>query len=398
MNLSPEDSLRLNVLLTQDLQAVRIDESKMTVFALTLKGEATVPLNPNCRDDQYLKRVRELLSTQVLGSPGGYPVYLKRWTRMGQERENDSLHSLLKLGEPEAVVAVVHAPGLSPELASLAWWAMPEAENARCMLASTQVAEAEIGRELAAFLIEYLPFETEPEAIFSSVRLVLQPGLVDDSVRQKLWQRAARKGSFYVGFLQAVPDDLPETAAAHPDYAAVSSALAPLLLNGKEQNGKERNNSGQNGVADNNPIAKLLCRVMSPAGQAFLKTVNNAMEKLADEAAAVALFDVIGRYFRAVLPVGQPGAAQAGKNSETAVAFAQASQENIHQFSPAMAEVLAVLPEQRASLSAMVALSFAGEALLDSFFSHSDAVGSLMRRKMKPWIEPMLAQIKRLQT
>jgi hypothetical protein len=42
-------------------------------------------------------------------------------------------------------------------------------------------------------------------------------------------------------------------------------------------------------------------------------------------------------------------------------------------------------------------LSFAGEALLDAFFSHSDAVGPLMRRKLKPWTEPLLAQINILQ-
>ncbi len=378
MNLSPEDSLRLNVLLKQDLQAVRIDESKMVVFAITSNGEASVALNPNCRDEPYLKQVRELFSSEVLGSPGGYPVYLKRWTRMGQARENDSLHSLLKLGEPEAVVAVVHAPGLTAELARLAWWAMPEAENARCMLASPQVAAADIGRELAEFLIEYLPFETEPEAIFNSVRLVLQPGLVDEAVRQKLWQRATRKGSFYVGFLQAMPDDLPEIAAAHSDYAAVTSALSPLLKNG-------------------NVVAKQLCRVMSPAGQAFLKTVINAMEKLADEAAAVALFEVMGGYFRTALPVGIAGAAQGGKNSETAVVFAQACVDNSDRCPPPITEVLRLLPEQHTHLSAMVALSFAGETLLDSFFSHSDTVGPLMRRKMTPWTAPMMEQIQRLQ-
>ena len=87
MELSPEDSLRLNVLLTQGLQAVRIDESRMIVYALTERGEAKVPLNPNCRDEQYLRNVKSLLSSHSIGSPGGYPVYLKRWTRMGQAKD-----------------------------------------------------------------------------------------------------------------------------------------------------------------------------------------------------------------------------------------------------------------------------------------------------------------------
>lgn len=378
MNLSPEDSLRLNVLLKQELQAVRIDESKMAVFALTSKGEASVSLNPNCRDEKYLKQVRELFSTHVLGSPGGYPVYIKRWTRMGQDRENSSLHGLLQLGEPEAVMAVVHTPSLTPELASLAWWVMPEAENARCMLGSSQVANSDIGRELAAFLIDYLPFETEAEALLNSVRLVLQPGLVSDEVRQDLWQRASRKGTIYVSFLQALPDDLPGITGPHAAYEKLMSAVSPLL---------EKDNA----------VAKQLCRAMSPAGQAFLKTAVNAMEKLADEAAAVALFDAIGSYFAATLPKGDPDAIDAGRTSEKAVAFAQNYVSESDRYHPELAEVQQLLTEHGEKLTAMVALSFASEALLDSFFSHSDAVGPLMRRKMKAWTEPMLEQIKLLQ-
>ena len=100
MDLSPEDALRLNVLLVNKPQAIRIDESAMVVYGLSEQGEAKVPLNPVGRDEQYLKNVRELLSGQVTGSPGGYPVFLKRWSRMGQMRD-ESLEQLLLLGEPE---------------------------------------------------------------------------------------------------------------------------------------------------------------------------------------------------------------------------------------------------------------------------------------------------------
>ena len=79
MQLSQEDSLRLNVLLNQSVQAIRIDEGKMLVYGLTEKGEAKIQLNPNCKDELYVKRVRETISSHVLGSPGGYPVFLKRW-------------------------------------------------------------------------------------------------------------------------------------------------------------------------------------------------------------------------------------------------------------------------------------------------------------------------------
>ena len=160
MDLTPEDALRINVLLASPIEAIRLDESRMTLFALSPKGEATVKLNPNCRDEAYLRKVRETLSSHVLGSPGGYPVYLKRWTRMGQARD-EVLESLLMLGEPEAVVAVVNASGITDELARRAWWASQTSDNARCMLQQAAVVNGQMGSVLADFLIEFLPFEEE---------------------------------------------------------------------------------------------------------------------------------------------------------------------------------------------------------------------------------------------
>ena len=115
--LAEPDLLRLNVLLAQPLEAVRIDEAPLRVVALTGRGEAAVPLHPTGRPDACLREVRALLSTRALGSPGGYPPYLRRWTRMGQARGGGSLARLLLLGDPEAVAAVAHAPGLTEELA-----------------------------------------------------------------------------------------------------------------------------------------------------------------------------------------------------------------------------------------------------------------------------------------
>ncbi len=368
MDLSPEDSLRLNVLLKQELQALRIDESKMSVHALTAQGEATVPLHPTMRDDLYLKKVRELISTQVLGSPGGYPVYIKRWTRSGQAREDDSLRSLLLLGEPEAVVAVVHSPDLSPELARLAWWAMPESDNARRLLEKPQVAASAVGRELARHLIEYLPFETEPRAMQDTVRLVLQPGLADEAVRADLWKRAGRKGAYYVGFLQACPDDLPETGAPHAGAASARAALAAL-------------------VEEGNPAAILLCKVLDAGGQAFLKTAEAAMGKVANQDATVALFNAIGSWFAAARPaLPQP------RDSEAALAAARQAVDT----DPALHAVLQALPEQRDRVVALATLALTDENLLDTFFAYSDAVGPLMRRKLAPWTGPLLAQMRLL--
>jgi len=66
MELATEDSLRMHVLLTQQLQAIRIDESKMIVYGLSERGEAKVLLNPNCRDEQYTKIVKEFIQQNAI--------------------------------------------------------------------------------------------------------------------------------------------------------------------------------------------------------------------------------------------------------------------------------------------------------------------------------------------
>ena len=254
MQLSHEDQLRLNVLVAQSLQAVRIDESRMRVHALSEKGEASIDLNPTCKDEKYIRLIQQFLSTHYLGSPGGYPVFLRRWTRMGQARD-DSLEKLLLIGEPEAVVAVVHASGLTNELARRAWWTSTNAENARRMLEKENVVKGNMGKELAQFLVEFLPFEEEQKAIIDSVRLVLQPGLIDNETRRGIWKRGKRKNSYYVGFLQQTPDNLPIDATPHEKWGAAARVLKPEVDCGNE-------------------YAKLLCRTLGHSGQAFLHVAD----------------------------------------------------------------------------------------------------------------------------
>lgn len=359
--LSAEDALRLNVLLANRLQAVRIDESSMTVLALSSRGEASVRLNPRGRDDQYLKTVRELLSSQVLGSPGGYPVFLRRWTRMGQARD-DSLEQLLLLGEPEAVVAVVHATGLTDEIARRAWWAMPVADNARRMLERECVVRGSMGRILADYLIEYLPFETEHRAMIETVRLVLQPGLIDAALRDKLWRQAKRRNSYYVGFMDAIPDDFPEPGKSRPDAAVVADKLQALVDSG-------------------NPVACQLCRCLDARGQLYLATADIVMAKPTNQDVVVELLQSLQRYFSTVCPNGDPLA-----GAETIVDDAEALLDvpALCPTTTAVQQVLEAMPECRADVKAMLALSWVGESLVNPIFARTDAIGSLMRKKIAP--------------
>ena len=74
-----------------------INASTMTVFGLSAKGEAQIQLNPTGRED-LPEAGKEMLSGHCSDRRVVCPVYLQRWTRMGQMRERQS-QQLLLLGE-----------------------------------------------------------------------------------------------------------------------------------------------------------------------------------------------------------------------------------------------------------------------------------------------------------
>jgi len=370
MQLSQEDSLRLNVLLNQAVQAIRIDEGKMIVYGLTERGEAKILLNPNCKDELYIRRVKETISSHILGSPGGYPVYLKRWTRMGQQRANN-LESLLKLGEPEAVVAVVGAEGITDEIARRAWWAMPNADNARRMLARQEVAQGGMGKLLAEFLLEFLPFEEEPRNVIESVRLVLQPGLIDEATREGLWSKGQRKNAYLVGFLHASPDRLPQQTPAHPEYEAMQPALSALAEQG-------------------NPLARLLLQLLCEQGQGFLATIDAVLGKPANQDVVVALFEAIEAYFQEIRPHGERRR-DIDQILNEAKQFCTISDSCLHKES--IDGLQAALPRAATLLESVFVLACVGEQLIAPIFATTDAVGSVMRRKIEPVSKPIAQHV-----
>jgi hypothetical protein len=327
--LAPEDALRLNVLLAGALLAVRIDEGARMLYALTPKGEARIPLHPVGRADRYFQHVREFLGGHALDSPGGYPVHLRRWTRMGQASEKN-LEALLKLGAPEAVMAVAYAAGLTDELARRVWWAgenLATREIARTMLLHPAVRAGEMGRVLADYLIEHLPFEEDPVAAMHSVRVVLAAGLLDAEQREQLWAKGKRRPHYLIGFLESLPDDLPpETARVLPE-----------------------------GLPDT-PAVRLLTRCYSGGGQSYLKVAELALEKPPAHEAVYLLFDLLGQYF---------GAGRATN-----------------------------LPLPPAELAALDALSQLSQASAEPILSKTTAIGPLMRRHLEPLFAPIIAHLR----
>jgi hypothetical protein len=305
-----------------------------------------------------------MLSGRALGHPGGYPVFLRRWTRMGQARD-EQLERLLLLGEPEAVAAVVCAPGLTDELARRAWWASPCAESARRMLERESVVRGKMGTVLAQYLVEHLPFETDHTVMMETVRLVLQPGLVEEEARQHLWNSGKHKCAYHIGFLEAVPDELPGQLGPRPDWEQHAPVLDRLSAQG-------------------NPYAEHLARALSAPGQTFLHASEGVLKRLPNHDVVVALLNAVAGYFAPVRPA--TGSASIDEILQDAEALCSP------QRPAGLQELLERAPVLHPEVRAMLALSRLGEPVVASILARTTAIGALMRKKLDPVTAPILQQ------
>ncbi len=183
--LSTEDTLKLNVLIATSI-AIRIDTYKLVVVGLNTQfKEQVINLNPTGDSDVYIKEIKKLLINQVLGAMGGYPSYLKRWSRMGQVASSN-LTSLLKLGEVEALVAVSNATNLDKDLLKLVWWCATNTDNqaeieiGRFLLTKDLCVNTEVGKDIAHYLLEFLPFTQDVEQLINTTNLILQKDLISE--------------------------------------------------------------------------------------------------------------------------------------------------------------------------------------------------------------------------
>jgi hypothetical protein len=330
--LAAEDALRLHVLLAGEVHAVRIDEGARVLHALTPKGEARIALNPRGNAQRYVQRVRELLGGHAFGVPGGYPIHLRRWTRLGRASAQ-TLEALLKLGEPDALAAVAQSDALTDELARRLWWAAqpsPPAEIARAMLQQPAVRNGTMGAVLVEHLVESLPFEADPNAALQTLRGLLACRLLSPEARRKLWQRGAHRPHDRIAFLEHCPDDLP------PDPPRPLPEGLP-----------------------SNPAARLLARCYAGSGQAYLRAAEAALERPATHEAAYLLFDVLGAYFADGRDAGG----------------------------------LPVPARERSALEALARVSQDDAAPI---LTRTTAVGALMRRHLEPVVAPLVGHLRAL--
>ena len=362
MQLADEDTLRLNVLATTAL-AIRIDEKTMCVEALTERQTHRIELKPTGHPDRYLRAVRENLSVLALGTPGGYPVFIRRWTRTGA-LETGRLAGLLRLGEAEAVVAVAASPNLDDELARRAWWCLPTAEVARLMLSHPDVANGRTGPELSQFLLDHLPFEDTSRSIIDTVKLLLYSRLLNEEESNQLRTRAENHVACMVGFLSAGPNYLCDPqATTHFDTESGNDAL----------------------------MEQLLQHAASRQGETFLRCAHHALKKAVDMDTVVDTLNALGEYGKPLC--GETVLPRSAQDLQQIVESRIDSSNTALDSDRPAADKSA---DDRDRQSALIALGLCGEPLVAPFFAKSDAVGSLMRRKLKPVLEPVFAALETL--
>jgi hypothetical protein len=195
-----------------------------------------------------------------------------------------------------------------------------------------------MGRILADFLIDHLPFEAEPMEAMNTVRAILAAGLLEEAALLLLWQKARRRPYYLVGFIESMPDALPGDEPARELPAALA---------------------GQEG----NPWVAMLARCYSPSGQAWLKAMELALDKAPAHEAVYLLLDLIGGYFGSLR--GAPGRdTLAGTERE---------------------------------MEAMAILSGVSNNDAEDILVRTTAVGALLRRKIDPLVAPLLGHLRILQ-
>ncbi len=139
-------------------------------------------------------------------------------------------------------------------------------------------------------------------------------------------------------------------------------------------------------LAENNNVpAKFLLRITRKNGQACLKTIETVLKKPANQDVIVFLFKAIEDYFKDVRPHNKP-------RREITRILEEASNCCTMNGPCCFKEDIDVLieriPDSKPLLESMFVFSCVGEQLVNPIFALTNAVGSVMRRKIEPITNP----------
>ncbi|ABL01910.1 hypothetical protein Rmag_0114 [Candidatus Ruthia magnifica str. Cm (Calyptogena magnifica)] len=82
----------------------------------------------------------------------------------------------------------------------LAWWCVTntnnQAEIGRFLLTKNLCVNAEVGKDIAHYLLEFLPFTQNIEQLIDSTNLILQKDLINKEEKTKLWKQGQKNSNF----------------------------------------------------------------------------------------------------------------------------------------------------------------------------------------------------------
>jgi hypothetical protein len=201
--------------------------------------------------------------------------------------------------------------------------------------------------------------------VIATIRLILQPRLIDPEARDRIFRLGTHRNVYHIGFLEALPDELPDRLSARADHADYRARLAAL-------------------AAEGNAPAALLAKLLDSPGQTFLTVSETQLQHPVDKYTVAKLMDIVGNYFRPALGAQKPA-------REIGAAIA-ATEKLMNATDGEPTALLQAVPELREEIAAMLTLAHTGEALVTPIIAASTASGTLLRRKLEPVLEPLLKQ------
>ena len=142
-------------------------------------------------------------------------------------------------------------------------------------------------------------------------------------------------------------------------------------------------------IKSENQLAKLLCQVFSAKGQAYLQTIEVVLNKPNDQDVVVELLNTIGDYFK-LTNMDAP----TWRDMQSLCTYA----DEVYAKSLESEKILAIDSSLEPQLKALVCLSMVSETLIDPIFGMTDAIGSVMRKKIEPITKPISEYLKLLQS
>ena len=231
---------------------------------------------------------------------------------------------------------------------------------ARQLLRHRAVAADAVGKMLAQWLVDYLPFETELSDMLDSARLLLQPNLIDNATRVRLWDMGRRNKAYRIGFLLECPDDLPRKVSARAD----ASVLAEQSHPGSE-------------------LAGVWMRSRGVDGQSFIAASLDVLGGLNSQEEASAALNAVGGYYAALRVYGE---------------HAHSPQSTLAWVESAIVDYADLGPVVQAQFRALLILAHTSDAWVTPIFAQSDACGSVMRKQIEPVVTLVSAALRSLQS